>query len=115
MQYVAPAELAAVVGVPTDDPRLVRVVATTSQVVDHYYGTATVAAKLRNEDGSDLAAVPECVAEAALTIAVDVWRRPTTPGGYFAVADYVGRLAQDPTSSVVVLLNALGRESWPIA
>lgn len=115
MDYLDASELAGVVGVPASDPRLARVVAATSQVIDHYYGTVTVAAKLRLPDGSDLPTVPASVNEAALTIAVDVWRRTTTPGGYFAVADYVGRLAQDPTSAVGTLLNALGREAWPIA
>jgi len=113
--YVDPVELAEIVGTNPADPRLARVVAATSQIVDHYYGTVTVAAKLRLPDGADLPVIPACVNEAATTIAVDLWRRPTTPGGYFQVADYVGRLAQDPTSPVVVLLNALGRLEWPIA
>lgn len=115
MLYVTPDELAALVGAPPTDPRVARVCAASSQVVDAYYGTKTVAAKLRNPDGSDLAVVPDTVAEAALTIGVDLWRRPTTPGGYVEVADYVGRLSQDPTSPVLVSLNALGREAWPIA
>ena len=50
-----------------------------------------------------------------MAIAVDVWRRPSTPGGYFQVADYVGRLSADPTSSVTVLLDSIGREAWPVA
>lgn len=115
MLYVTPAELAPVVGVPVDDPRVVRVCATASTIVDAYYGSTTVAAKLRQPDGSDLPEVPPTVGEAAGVIALDVWRRLTTPGGYFTVADYVGRLPQDPTSPVVVLLDALGRLAWPVA
>lgn len=115
MLYVTPAELAGYVGADPADPRVSRACVTASNIVDHYYGTVTVAARLRQPDGSDLATVPDAVAEAALTIGLDVWRRPTTPGGYFQVADYVGRLAQDPTAPVVVLLDSLGREAWPIA
>lgn len=117
MKYLDPVELAELVGASPADPRLARVVDATSQIVDAYYGSATVAARLRLPDGSDLPVIPQCVEEAALTIATDLWRRPTTPGGYFQVSDYVGRLAQDPTAPVVVLLNALpnGRAAWPIA
>ncbi|HEY6416336.1 MAG TPA: hypothetical protein VIX41_08865 [Acidimicrobiales bacterium] len=113
--YVTPEDLTALVGSGADPARVERVCDTASRIVDHYYGAATVTAKLRQADGSPLDVVPSCVIEACLTIAVDVWRRPTTPGGYFQVADYVGRLSQDPTSPVVALLNALGREEWPIA
>jgi hypothetical protein len=113
--YVEPDELGPAVGRPPDDTRVVRVCQAASTVVDAYYGSTTVAAKLRNPDGSDLDTVPAVVAEAALTIATDLYRRPTTPGGYFSVADYVGRLAQDPAAPVVVLLDALGREAWPVA
>ena len=115
MLYITPDELAGAVARPPDDPRLTRVCQAASTVVDAYYGAATVAARLRNPDGTDLATVPPVVAEAALTIATDLWRRPTTPGGYFSVADYVGRLAQDPAAPVVVLLDAIGREAWPVA
>ena len=117
MRYVTVEELAGLTGTAAGDPRLARVADTASAIIDHYYGTATVNARLRNPDGTDLAEVPATVAEAALTIAGDVWRRPTTPGGYFQITDYVGRLAQDPTSSVVALLNALpgGRVDWSIA
>lgn len=58
--------------------------------------------------------VPAGAHEAALTIANDLWRRPTTPGGYFQVVDYVGRLAQDPASPVLLMLSPY-RESWSIA
>lgn len=109
--YVTPAELAAVIGTKADDPRLAAWCAQASQVVDHYYGTATVAERLT------AAPWPECVTGAAVTIAADLSRRPTAPGGYFDATDYTARLAQDPTSSVVALLNALpgGRVGWPIA
>jgi hypothetical protein len=113
--YVTTDQLKALVGAGADPARLDTVCVAASAVVDHYYGTVTVAAKLRQPDGTALAVVAPAVAEAALTIAADLWRRPTTPGGYFSVADYVGRLAQDPASSVVALLNALGREAWPVS
>jgi len=109
--YVDPAELAAELGVDpvAQEARLARVCAATSAVIDSYYGSATVALKL------PAAPWPAAVSEAALTIGVDIWRRVTTPGGYFQVADYVGRLAIDPTSSVGVLLDSIGRERWPVA
>lgn len=106
--YVTPAELAELVGADPADPNLEVVCDDVTQVVDHYYGTVTVAAKLVAPPW------PACVRRAALTIAGDLWRRPSTPGGYFQVRDYVGRLAQDPSSPVVVELQALGREAWPI-
>lgn len=114
-QYVTTAELAGLVGAGADPARLDTVCEVASRVVDHYYGTATVTAKLRPPAVPDGGPYPDVVREACLTIAADVWRRPTTPGGYFQVADYVGRLSQDPTSPVVALLNALGREAWPVA
>jgi hypothetical protein len=107
--YVDPAELAAALGVDPDDARLLRVVGATNAIIDAYYGADTVAAKLV------AAPWPDAVTEAALTIGSDVWRRTTTPGGYFQVADFVGRLSADPTSSVAVLLDSIGREWWPIA
>ena len=108
--YADPAELAKLLGVPVDDPRLERVCSATDAVVDSYYGAATVTAKLPADQPW-----PAVVVEAATTIAVDMWRRPSTPGGYFQVADYVGRLSKDPADPVAILLDALGRESWPVA
>lgn len=113
--YVDRAELARLVGSTADDERLGPVCDDTDMVVDHYYGSRTVAAKLRDTDGNVIDPVPACVARAALTIAVDLWRRPTLPGGYVQLTDYVGRLAQDPTSSVTAELNALGRLGWGVA
>ena len=107
--YADPAELAKLLGVAADDPRLERVCSATDTVIDSYYGADTVTAKLPAEPW------PAVVVEAATAIAVDVWRRPSTPGGYFQVADYVGRLSRDPTDPVAVLLDALGRERWPVA
>lgn len=107
--YVTTDELAALVGADPANPDLATVCADTSAVVDHYYGPVTVAAKLAAPPW------PDCVRRAALGIAGDLWRRPSTPGGYFAVRDYVGRLARDPTSPVQAELDALGRETWPIA
>jgi hypothetical protein len=107
--YVDTAELAKLLGVAPDDPRLERVAAATDRIVDGYYGAATVAAKLPAPPW------PAAVQEAALTIATDLWRRPTTPGGYFQVADYVGRLSLDPAAPVVILLDSIGRLEWPIA
>jgi len=108
--YVDPAELAKMLGVAADDPRLERVVTAVGAIVDGYYGDATVAASLVAPPW------PAGVTEAALEIAIDVWRRPTAPGGYFQVADYVGRLSADPASSVVVLLDsAVPRLEWGVA
>ena len=107
--YVTTDELAELVGAAPDDPNLELVCADVTQVIDAYYGSMTVTAKLIAPPW------PANVRRAALSIAGDLWRRPSTPGGYFQVRDYVGRLAQDPTSPVIVELNALGRESWPIA
>jgi hypothetical protein len=107
--YVDTAELAATLGVSADDARLDRVASATSAVIDAYYGAATVAAKLVAPPW------PDAVVEAALTIAQDLWRRPSTPGGYFQVSDFVGRLASDPAAPVSILLDSIGRLEWPIA
>lgn len=106
--YVTTDELAELVGADPTDPKLDVVCADTTTVIDDYYGTLTVTDKLAAPPW------PATVRRAALTIAGDLWRRPATPGGYFQVRDYVGRLAQDPTSPVIVELNALGRSAWPI-
>jgi hypothetical protein len=108
--YADPTELAALLGVPPDSPRLERVCSATDAVVDAYYGSATVASRLPPDQPW-----PAVVVEAATVIAEDVWRRISLPGGYFQVADYVGRLSRDPADPVAVLLDALGRESWPVA
>ena len=114
--YVDVAELAKLLGVAPDDPRLARVAAATSTVIDSYYGRATVAAKLPDVvDPDPWPPWPSVVVEAAMTIATDLWRRPSTPGGYFQVVDYVGRLSNDPTSQVATLLDSLGRLEWPVA
>ena len=113
--YVDPAELAIALGVDPTDPRLVRVTTAASAVVDAYYGAATVAAKLPYDVEDPPVAWPPAVVEAAFTIATDMWRRPSTPGGYFQVVDYVGRLSADPTSQVATLLDSLGRLEWPVA
>jgi len=107
--YVTPAEVAALVGVDPGDARLERVCAATDQVIDGYYGAATVASRLPAPPW------PEAVIEAALTIAADLWRRPATPGGYFQITDFVGRLALDPAAPVAIQLDSIGRESWPVA
>jgi hypothetical protein len=107
--YVTTDELAELVGADPADPNLEVVVADTTAVIDAYYGSMTVAARLVAPPW------PANVRRAALSIGGDLWRRPATPGGYFQVRDYVGRLAQDATSPVIVELNALGREAWPIA
>lgn len=115
--YVDVAELAKALGVAPDDPRLVRVTATTSRVIDAYYGSLTVATRLPydTENPPDPHEWPAEVVEAAFAIAIDVWRRPSTPGGYFQVADYVGRLSADPTGHAATLLDSLGRLEWPVA
>jgi hypothetical protein len=109
--YVAVAEVAAALGVdPADtDGRVARAVDTAGQIIDSYYGAATVAARLPAPPW------PAPVIEAALVIAQDVWRRRSTPGGYFQVVDFVGRLSLDPANSVAMLLDSIGREVWPVA
>ena len=107
--YVEPTELASFLGADPADPRLTRVCLAASQIIDAYYGGATVAAKLVAPPW------PDPVIEAALAIAADLWRRPTAPGGYFQVVDFVGRLAADPASPVTVLLDSIGRLEWPVA
>jgi len=107
--YCDAAELAIALGVPADSPRLARVVDATTVVIDSYYGAATVAARLPAPPW------PAPVIEAAFTIAQDLWRRPSAPGGYFQVSDFVGRLALDPAAPVAVLLDSIGRLSWPVA
>lgn len=113
--YVSVEELVAVLHLkPADEPRAVRVcelvngTATVTGLVDHIIGAKGVAAHCV------AAPYPAAAHEAALAIAVDLWRRPTTPGGYFQVADYVGRLSADPASPVLGLLATL-RESWSIS
>lgn len=101
--------LARLVGVAPDDPRLEQVAAATDAVIDAYYGAVTVATKLVAPPW------PAPVVEAALTISSDLWRRPSTPGGVFQVADFVGRLALDPATPVASLLDSIGRETWPVA
>jgi hypothetical protein len=107
--YVTVDEVATALGVAPTDPRVARVVDATTAVIDSYYGVATVALRLPAPPW------PAPVIEAALTIAQDLWRRSSTPGGYFQVADFVGRLSVDPTNSVAVLLDSVGRVSWPVA
>lgn len=107
--YVDPTELATLLGVVPDDPRVARVCAAATRVVDTYYGAATVTEKLAAPPW------PDAVAEAALTIAADLWRRPATPGGYFQITDFVGRLALDPAAPVAVLLDSVGRLEWPVS
>ena len=108
--YVDATELATLLGVPADDERLARIVDAVTEVVDRYYGALTVAMHLAGPE------YPPALTEAALTIAADLWRRPSTPGGYFQIVDFVGRLAADPASPVADLLNsAVPRERWPIA
>lgn len=107
--YVDPDLLAEQLGLDPLDPRVMDVCLAASQIIDSYYGEATVTAKLVAPPW------PPPVAEAALTIATDLWRRPSAPGGYFQVVDYVGRLTLDPTLSVAVLLDSIGRLEWPIA
>ena len=105
-----PATVAATLGLDAADPAVLAAVAAADAVVRHWYGTAwdDVAA----DTDPDRA---QARTTAANTVAVDVYRRPTTPGGYFAVADYVGRLSRDPTSPVAALLAAGGPRAWGVA
>jgi hypothetical protein len=107
-EYVTGATIVAALKLKTseDITRADATAASANLVVEHVVGNRGVAEHLLGD--------PECVAEPALTIALDLWRRPSTPGGYFQVSDYVGRLAQDPAAPVLAQL-AMFRESWPVA
>jgi hypothetical protein len=109
--YVTVTEVATALGVdPADtDGRVARAVDTAGFIIDSYYGAATVEARLPAPPW------PAPVTEAALYIAQDVWKRRSMPGGYVQVADFVGRLSVDPTSSVAILLDSIGRLTWPVA
>ena len=90
-----------------------------SIVVEHIVGEAGVIAHLMPGEldpvtEQPVKPPPSGAHIAAVTIAGDLWRRPSTPGGYFQVADYVGRLSADPGSPVLALLTPY-RESWSIA
>lgn len=93
--YVTVAELAAELGV-TDleatwlEPACV----TATAAVDQYIGPDGVARWLTGPT------YPDPVRLAALTVAVDVYRRRTAAAGYFAQDDYLARLPLDPTVSI---------------
>jgi len=114
--YVTAAEVLEVVGRPADSAadltRAEGVAELASIIVEHYVGSAGVTRHLLPLGQDE--PPPSGAHEAALGIAADLWRRPSTPGCYFQVVDYVGRLAADPASSVAALL-APYRESWSIA
>ena len=96
--YVTADEILTLAGRPSGDvadPRdLIRadgLAELASIIVESVVGDAGVIRHLLPFD--ETAPPPSGAHEAALTIANDLWRRPTTPGGYFQVVDYVGRLA----------------------
>lgn len=113
--YVTPAmvraELKLGAGQAIDD-RLERVCSLASWIVFAFVGQA--GADVWLQPPVDPATYPAAAVESALAIAIDLWRRPTAPAGYVQVADYVGRLAQDPTSPVASQLSLM-RLSWPIS
>lgn len=108
---------------PTSDPRDVArangIAELASIIVESVVGHAGVVRHLLPTtvdatSGEATDRPPSGAHEAALTISADLWRRPSTPGGYFQVADYVGRMAVDPASPVLALLTPY-KESWSIA
>lgn len=103
---------------PAESTRADSVAELVSIIVEHAVGEAGVIAHLLPADVDDTGTPtdppPSGAHEAALAMAPDVWRRVSAPGGYFSVADYVGRLNQDPAQSALLLL-APYRESWSIA
>jgi len=117
-----PASVAAVLGYTDVPDTCVDAAATADAVVRHWYGSTwpTVEAMLTAVDTDPVTAGDADVARAAAVrsaataVGVDVHRRPTTPGGYFQVADYVGRLSLDPAHPVSVQLGTAGR-SWGMA
>ena len=80
---------------PATDPRdVIRadgIAELASIIVEHIVGEAGVIRHLLPV--SEDAPPPSGAHEATLTIGNDLWRRPTTPGGYFQVVDYVGRFS----------------------
>lgn len=81
-------------------------------IVFHFVGTASAEEWLQPPVFP--AKYPAAATESALTIATDLWRRPSAPAGYVQIVDYVGRLAKDPADPVAAQLSIL-RVEWPIA
>lgn len=112
-EYVTGGELVAVLKLAAGDlARADTVAAAANLIVFQAVGQAGANAYLAPP--VEPATYPAAAREAALAIAVDLWRRPKSPGGVFQVADYVGRLALDPVAPVMVLISTM-RLSWPIA
>ena len=98
--YVTAAELAAELGSTPDgsDPWLAESCATATAACDQLIGPDGVARWLVAEPW------PAPVRLAALTVAVDVYRRRTAASGYFQLDDYLARLTLDPSSTVMIHL-----------
>lgn len=97
--YVTAAELALELGIgDPNGPWIAEACTAATAAVDQDIGPAGVERWLIVEPW------PAPVRLAALTIAVDLYRRRTAPAGYFQSDDYLARLALDPTATVDALL-----------
>lgn len=101
--YVTADELAAALGIAASDDWVAPTCVTATALVDQYVGPTGVERWLYPADGS-ITTPPDPVRVAALTVAVDVYRRRTAAAGYFDVNGYLARLAMDPTGPVGALL-----------
>lgn len=122
VEYVTAADVATAQGVTGPGPiaRSAQAAASANVIVDNVLGSLA-AAQVAGADE-----IPDPFKLAALTIAMDLYRRPDTPGGYFVVADYTARLSADPASPVLALIRSVDElvvdgepfrlvKAWPIA
>ena len=97
--YVTAAELAAELGLTdTAAPWVAESCTTATAAVDQLIGPDGVARWLTAPPW------PDPVRLAAVTIAVDLYRRRSAAAGYFQTDDYLARLALDPTATVAAHL-----------
>jgi hypothetical protein len=97
--YVTADELAATLGVAVTDPWVLPACVTATAIIDQFVGPDGVARWL-----GTVTPVPDPARLAALTVAVDVYRRRSAAAGYFDVNGYLARLALDPAAAVSALL-----------
>lgn len=112
--YVTGLELRTALKLGGDAPTITRsdaVARLACDIVFNFVGRA--GAEIWLQPPVDPAVYPPAVTESALTIASDLWRRPSAPAGYVQIVDYVGRLAKDPADPVAATLSIL-RLDWPI-
>lgn len=96
--YVTAAELAAELGGDAAAPWIAEACTTATAAIDQLIGPAGVARWLTAPPW------PDPIRLAALTVAVDLFRRRSAASGYFQTDDYLARLALDPTATVAAHL-----------